>query len=62
MTPNAVLALIDGKCCLSFLARTVQHKSYTHANGARSLARLIVREMQGRVLSIVDPGSRTRVA
>jgi hypothetical protein len=29
MTPDALLARIDEKCCLIFLARMVQHKSST---------------------------------
>jgi hypothetical protein len=39
-----------------------ERKGYTQANGERTLARLIVREMQALVLSIVDGGARGRVA
>jgi hypothetical protein len=39
-----------------------ERKGYTQANGERTLARLIAREMQALVLSIVDGGARRRVA
>jgi hypothetical protein len=37
-----------------------QHKSYTQAKGERTLARVIVREMQALGVSIADPGARRR--
>ena len=46
MTPEALLARIDEKSCLDFLARMVQHKSYTQTEGEKVLAGFMVREMQ----------------
>src|ERR1700693_3663616 len=46
MTPEALLARIDQKSCLNFLAGMVQHKSYTQTEGERELASFMVRQMQ----------------
>jgi acetylornithine deacetylase len=46
MTPEALLARIDEKACLDFLARMVQHKSYTQTEGEKALAAFMVEEMR----------------
>jgi acetylornithine deacetylase len=46
MSPDALLARIDRRACLDFLARMVQHKSYTQTEGERELADFMVRQMQ----------------
>jgi acetylornithine deacetylase len=38
MSPEALLARIDPRACLDFLAHMVQHKSYTQTKGERELA------------------------
>ena len=46
MTPKQLLARIDEKSCLDFLARMVQHKSYTQTEGEKALAGFMVGEMR----------------
>ena len=45
MSPEDLLARVDTRACLNFLARMVQHKSYTQTAGERELASFMVREM-----------------
>lgn len=44
---NAILAGLDEKASLDFLARMVQHKSYSATDGERDLARFMVDQMRG---------------
>jgi acetylornithine deacetylase len=46
VTPKELLARIDEKACLDFLARMVQHKSYTQTEGEKALAGFMVAEMR----------------
>ena len=46
MSPEVLLARIDTRACLEFLARMVQHKSYTQTDGERELAGFMLQEMQ----------------
>jgi acetylornithine deacetylase len=46
MTAEQLLASIDQKACLDFLARMVQHKSYSQTDGERVLASFMAQEMQ----------------
>ena len=46
MSPEALLARIDARACLDFLAHMVQRKSYTQTEGERELAGFMVREIQ----------------
>jgi len=46
MTTGALLARIDEKSCLDFLARMVQHKSYSQTEGEKGLARFMVDQMR----------------
>ena len=46
MSPDDLLARVDARACLDFLARMVQHKSYTQTEGERELAGFMLREMQ----------------
>ena len=48
MTQEALLARVDDKFCLDFLARMVQHKSYTQTEGEKALAGFMVQEMRAR--------------
>jgi acetylornithine deacetylase len=53
---------VDEKACLDFLARMVQHKSYTETSGERVLAEYMVREMQALGLETeLQPVERERV-
>jgi acetylornithine deacetylase len=47
MTPADLLARIDEKACLDFLASMVRHKSYTQTEGERQLAAYMTARMQG---------------
>ena len=61
MTPEALLARIDEKSCLDFLARMVQHKSYTQTEGERTLAGFMVEPMRALGLAATltpVPGDR----
>lgn len=44
---HAILAGLDEKASLDFLARMVQHKSYSATDGERDLARFMVEQMRG---------------
>lgn len=46
MTADPLLASIDDAACLDFLARMVQHKSYSQTDGERALAAFMAREMR----------------
>ena len=46
MTAEQLLASIDNAACLDFLARMVQHKSYSQTDGERALAAFMAQEMQ----------------
>jgi acetylornithine deacetylase len=46
MTAEQLLATIDEAACLDFLARMVQHKSYSQTDGERALAAFMAQEMQ----------------
>jgi acetylornithine deacetylase len=46
VTLEALLARIEEKSCLDFLARMVQHKSYTQTEGEKVLAGFMVQEMR----------------
>ena len=64
MTEEQLLASIDEKTCLDFLARTVQHKSYSQTDGESALAAFMAHEMQGLGLeaSLTPvPGNRVNV-
>ena len=47
MDPKAILARIDEKACLDFLAGMVRHKSYTQTEGERKLVEHMVASMRG---------------
>lgn len=47
MTPDELLARIDEKACLDFLAAMARHKSYTQTEGERELARFMAEAMRG---------------
>jgi len=46
MSPEALLARIDARTCLDFLARMVQQQSYTQTEDERELVSFMLREMQ----------------
>ena len=46
MTANDLPARIDERACLDFLARMVQHKSYTQTDGEKVLAGFMVEQMR----------------
>ena len=46
MTPQALLARIDARASLDFLARMVQMKSYSESEGERALAAFMAEEMR----------------
>jgi acetylornithine deacetylase len=46
MTAEQLLASIDSAACLEFLARMVQHKSYSQTDGERALAAFMAQQMQ----------------
>lgn len=46
MNSQQLLAAIDDDYCLSFLARMVQHKSYSQTDGERKLAEYMASQMQ----------------
>lgn len=46
MDREALLARIDEKACLDFLAQMVRHKSYSETAGERALAEFMVAQMQ----------------
>jgi len=45
MTKDEIIARVDERYCLSFLARMVQHKSYSQTEGERKLAAMMASEM-----------------
>jgi acetylornithine deacetylase len=47
MTPQHLLARIDDKACLDFLAAMARHKSYSQTPGERTLAEFMAAEMSG---------------
>jgi acetylornithine deacetylase len=47
MTKDEIIARVDERYCLSFLARMVQHKSYSQTEGERKLAAMMASEMTG---------------
>src|SRR5580658_5471553 len=46
MNTEQLLASIDNAACLDFLARMVQHKSYSQTDGERALAAFMAQQMQ----------------
>jgi acetylornithine deacetylase len=46
MSPEAILARVDDKACLDFLAQMVRHKSYSQTDGERRLAAFMAEQMQ----------------
>src|SRR5882672_8275159 len=46
MTPEDILARIDDRFCLDFLARMVRHKSYSETEGERELAGFMAQQMR----------------
>jgi acetylornithine deacetylase len=46
VTADPLLASIDDAACLDFLARMVQHKSYSQTDGERALAAFMAWEMR----------------
>ncbi|WP_129543274.1 M20 family metallopeptidase [Serratia sp. 1D1416] len=46
MNSQQLLATIDDEYCLNFLARMVQHKSYSQTDGERKLAEYMANQMQ----------------
>ncbi|OON40590.1 acetylornithine deacetylase [Izhakiella australiensis] len=46
MTPEALLQSVDTEFCLNFLARMVQHKSYSATEGERVLAQFMAQQMR----------------
>jgi acetylornithine deacetylase len=47
MNKDAILARLDRKFCLDFLANMVRHKSYSQTDGERALARWMAEQMRG---------------
>jgi acetylornithine deacetylase len=47
MTPQDLLARIDDRACLDFLAAMARHKSYSQTEGERELAAFMATSMQG---------------
>ena len=45
MTKEEIIARVDGRYCLDFLARMVQQKSYSQTEGERKLAAMMATEM-----------------
>nr|WP_244563482.1 hypothetical protein [Pantoea rodasii] len=45
MNPEQLIHHIDREFCLSFLAKMVQHKSYSATDGERELARYMAEQM-----------------
>ena len=45
MNPEQLIHHIDREFCLSFLAKMVQHKSYSATDGERELARYMAAQM-----------------
>lgn len=46
MNSQQLLAAVDDDYCLNFLARMVQHKSYSQTDGERKLAEYMASQMQ----------------
>src|SRR5919108_4646730 len=46
MSPEAILARVDDKECLDFLAQMVRHKSYSETEGERRLATFMAEQMR----------------